>query len=56
MEPRPLNRFCRLFVKPYGVRVVLAHDISRDGAFQLVLAELLEGGGPNYRVVERGGP
>ena len=55
MQTRVLYGLLRLRIEPGGVRIALAANIRRDGAFKFRLAQLLEHRGAEHRVVERRG-
>src|SRR2546425_4581505 len=55
MEASVLDGLLRLRIEPGGMRIALAANIRRDGAFKFRLAQLLEDRGAEHRVVKRRG-
>ena len=56
MEPCLLDRVLGFVVESQGMGVLLARDVSRHRAFKVVVAELLEEGGPEVGIIEGSGP
>ena len=54
MQARIFNGFGRLGIQPGGVGIAFAANVGCHRAFQFRLTQLLEGGGTEHGVIERG--